>query len=286
MIAEPRPGRTIVEVTKALRDCHVALVNFRGAGPPMGLLRRTWLSNYQRIVTAQLSVLRLLVTQDSIDRLLTGRQYFFLRSIDPHTGGDTSDLVHLEVAERIDVLEAAIQEHTAFTGRWSQNRGAAFVVPDTNVLLHHPRSWTDVDWHQLANPQASRVDLVLPLLLLDELDNIKNRARGQGNRTTAGGLGTRARDALREIEKRFDGAVDRPAIITKEVDAHLLLDEPGHVRLPHADDELVFYARRLRELTGRIVTLVTYDTGCLVRAQAAKLRARRPEQPEPLSPTP
>ncbi len=51
-------------------------------------------------------------------------------------------------------------------------------------------------------------------------------------------------------------------------------DPPGHVRLPHADDEIVDRLAAVRALAGRQVTLVTYDTGMAFRAGLAGLEAR------------
>ena len=56
-----------------------------------------------------------------------------------------------------------------------------------------------------------------------------------------------------------------------KVTVELLLEEPGHVRLPHPDDELVDQALALEALSGRKVYLVTFDTGMSVRARAAGL---------------
>jgi hypothetical protein len=58
------------------------------------------------------------------------------------------------------------------------------------------------------------------------------------------------------------------------VRAHLFLDDPGHVRLPHADSELVDRCCALAAVAGREVTIVTFDTGMAIRARAANLAVK------------
>jgi hypothetical protein len=53
-----------------------------------------------------------------------------------------------------------------------------------------------------------------------------------------------------------------------DVDVRLLPEEAGHVRLADADLEIADVAQSLRDLTGRRVVLVTFDTGMVVRARS------------------
>ena len=46
-----------------------------------------------------------------------------------------------------------------------------------------------------------------------------------------------------------------------EVVIEILLDPPGHVRLPIADDEIISRILASEPLAGRPIILVTYDTG-------------------------
>lgn len=51
----------------------------------------------------------------------------------------------------------------------------------------------------------------------------------------------------------------------------ILLDEPGHIRLAIADDEIVDRAAAIASLSGRDVTLVTNDVSQAYRARLAGL---------------
>ena len=60
-----------------------------------------------------------------------------------------------------------------------------------------------------------------------------------------------------------------------EVTVDLLLDPPGHVRLPINDDEIVDRAVAIEPLAARKVTLLTYDTGQAMRARAAGVPVKK-----------
>ncbi len=55
----------------------------------------------------------------------------------------------------------------------------------------------------------------------------------------------------------------------------ILLDPPGHARLPINDDEIVDRAVTVQTTAGRDVTLITYDTGHASRGRVAGLEVRK-----------
>jgi len=57
------------------------------------------------------------------------------------------------------------------------------------------------------------------------------------------------------------------------VTIELVVDPPGHVRLPGNDDEIIDRALAVEPLADRKVTLLTYDTGQSMRARNAGLQA-------------
>ncbi len=66
-----------------------------------------------------------------------------------------------------------------------------------------------------------------------------------------------------------------------EVNVEILFDPPRHIRLPINDDEIVETAATAQPLTGRQVTLITYDTGQASRARRAQLKViKLNQQPE------
>ena len=118
--------------------------------------------------------------------------------------------------------------------------------------------------------------LVVPILVMDELDGLKESTK-QHTRY-------RARETLKWIAERLggsqsarvrDGGVERidgqVARVYGDVHLDVLLDEPGHRRLPIADDEIVDRATDIAAVAGREVTLVTDDVGQAYRARLAGL---------------
>ena len=60
----------------------------------------------------------------------------------------------------------------------------------------------------------------------------------------------------------------------------LILDPPGHVRLPIDDDEIVDSAQSAGALTESRVMLITFDTGQSLRARNADLRVVKLAKPQ------
>ncbi|WP_269203880.1 PIN domain-containing protein [Motilibacter peucedani] len=154
--------------------------------------------------------------------------------------------------------------------RWT--RPGRLVVPDTNVFLHLPEPWVEVPWKDRVGCRvAEALRLVIPLLVVDELD----RAKLGRNETRS-----RARGVLRLLDQHFP---DPSAVallagsgeLQGSVTVELLLDDLGHVRLPDADSGLVDRAVELQALADRDVTIVTLDIGMALRARAAGVRALR-----------
>lgn len=109
--------------------------------------------------------------------------------------------------------------------------------------------------------------LIVPLLVIDELDNNKRK----------GDVRTRARTTLRELERRLYPSGKPLLIDSAKVYLQLVVDSPRHTRLIRADDELVDVARLLSDYTGSPVTVAFYDTGLRLRARAAGLNCVRQE---------
>ncbi len=143
------------------------------------------------------------------------------------------------------------------------------MVPDTNVLLEHATPFDQLDWHDLMSAQVrsmTNIRVVIPLLIVDELDN----AKSDRNRSRAG-------HALKLFYSFFGDDVHgrrtmRPeATLKGRVEIQMLMDPTGHTRFSRADDELVNRAASLGSFRGHAVEFVTYDTGAALRARAAGL---------------
>ena len=199
-----------------------------------------------------------------VNTLVLTQRHWALQGIDPAANEALMWLLQGEIEERVRAFAAAQEDLRAQVRRWQAHAGK-LVIADTNVYLHHKVMFTEVDWGAVVKEEESdQIELVVPLLVVDELDHAKlGKAR------------SRARLTLRAMDEMFQEPL-RPAPIEAigsqvRVRAHLLLDDASHVRLPHADSELVDRCRALADVTGRPVTLVTFDTGMVLRARAAHL---------------
>ena len=134
------------------------------------------------------------------------------------------------------------------------------IVPDTNVYIHG-RMFHEVEWHREMN--VKQATLVMPLVVLDELDRIKDRDSDFGRYA---GVVLRALDNVTS-GKDWLAPIRMRARVTLQ-----LVNEPlGHVRRKGNDDEIVRQAGYFAQLNEGRLVLLTRDRGMRVRTQASGL---------------
>ena len=120
----------------------------------------------------------------------------------------------------------------------------------------------------LDQPAFGQVHLVVPLLVIDELDRLKRNGKNE--------VRSRARATLARFDHLLYRGPDRvqlqpaPTAVTVEV----LVDELDHQRFNDNDNELVARTRLLTDLVRQPLWLVTADTGMALRARGAGLRVK------------
>ncbi|WP_245173595.1 hypothetical protein [Streptomyces aureus] len=123
--------------------------------------------------------------------------------------------------------------------------------------------------------------------MVDELDGLKDsgkhRARYRASHTL-GLLDATLNGSTFGILRYADNRGE-PADWRGEVNMEIVLDPPGHVRLPIIDDEIIDRAVAIQPLAAREVRLLTCDTGQHTRGRAAGAEgdegAREDPGPEP-----
>lgn len=80
---------------------------------------------------------------------------------------------------------------------------------------------------------------------------------------------------------RYSDTNGEPASWRGEVNLEIVLDQPGHVRLPIADDEIIDRAVAIQALAARDVRLLTCDTGQHTRGRAAGLTVTKVAAKDP-----
>lgn len=149
------------------------------------------------------------------------------------------------------------------------DREGTLLVLDTNVLLHFQRI-DKIRWREVY--PADKIRIVLPLVVLDELDR---------KRTAGGKISRRARSATRPLDERQSEFEELGHIILPDfTTVEYLLDPRGHRRLSDADEEILDRATFLHRVTGRPVYVVTDDLPMRVRATARENGVRAIPMPE------
>jgi predicted ribonuclease YlaK len=138
------------------------------------------------------------------------------------------------------------------------------VIPDTNLLMEHPHTLDYIDWHETAGVHDLQgLTLVIPFMVIDELDNLK-RSKGR----------SRARQTLKLLHPFVQSGLMGPHVLHQDEDRPVRLaflsDPVGHRRLTRADEEIVERGGALQQLLDRRVTVVTYDTGMALRNHLGK----------------
>ncbi len=128
---------------------------------------------------------------------------------------------------------------------------------DTNALIHGSL-FTQVRWSE--HVSEKQVRLIMPLIVLDELDGQKNKGNHE-----AGGV-------LRELDKLLPAGEALSLTRVRDNVTLQIVDEPtAHERIGNADDEIVHQAGYFASHCSNRITIVTMDRAMRVRAEAARI---------------
>ncbi|EST17883.1 PIN domain-containing protein [Streptomyces roseochromogenus] len=282
MLITPRPGTDRQNLLDALRTVHTAASNERGAGHSSAYHR---LLSYLEWALRSAQQLRNQVSAEDLTALvLTKRHDTLLDGVGHLAGTEQQRLVNLlvdqELAERVETLEAAIDLLRSLMTRWDGPEW--FVVADSSFYIQNPDKLEDVDLHQvLGLPSGEHIRLLFPIAVVDELDGLKeagkHRPRWRAGHTLGLLDGT--------LNGSLSGILRRPRLTQDEVrgqiSLEIVLDPPGHVRLPLADDEIIDRAVAIQSLAGRPVRLLTCDTSQHTRGKAAGLQVTKVPAKDP-----
>ena len=255
------------DVLRTLSTVRDAVGNARSQQQANGLM--TWVRDYE-------PQLRSLIPMEEIERLMLTRRYWAVVA-DPRNV-EVLTMASAELDDAKARWDFEIAELDAWTKRWSV--GDLFVAADTNVYLHHTQAFEEIDWRTTTHRLPfDNIRFVIPMIVVDELDRLKDT--GQGH------VRTRARTTLRTIAGMFDAAdgMQHHGLENSTADAgwtvaNIVPDPTGrYVRYPRADDEIVRRLTSLRDTTCKNVILVTYDVGMSLRARVAGLTPLLLERP-------
>lgn len=292
MLVTPRPGISLDNLVENLQRIHTDAFNVRGGGGAPTAHKRllaylVWASDAARMLRNQ-------VSQSDVAALVLTRRYELLLSSSGTMASTAqervvNDLVSLELDQRVADFEDVIKTLQSERDRWA--RSGALVVPDSSFYIRYPDKLENVDFRPLLSIREENVSVLIPIVVVDELDGLKQYSKQQVRWRSGYTLAvldrvlrwTTGRATLREADFSVLGTGGIPR---GEVTVELLFDPPGHMRLPINDDEIVDRALAIQILAERPVTLLTYDTGMSTRARNAGLRVVKPsedigEEPKP-----
>jgi hypothetical protein len=253
--------------------------------------------DYAKWLTATLRTLRKQVRPADLHMLLVEHRFAALRESSPITGVAGQLLREVETEERIEIFEAAIVDLRAAIDHWTSHPGALVVI-DTNVFLNHPQKIRDIDYAAELGLGFEPIRIVLPIIVIDELDRRKDTGNQSQPRWRAGHtLGVldeilrnpRSTAQLKPADADWDSITAKGGMPHGEVAIEILLDEPGHVRLPNANDEIISRALAVSAFTRRDVHLLTGDTHMATRARMTDLVVHKRQrdigdEPPPMPP--
>ncbi|MFB7672307.1 PIN domain-containing protein [Kitasatospora purpeofusca] len=263
------PGANRDNALQALRTVSTKVENlhtgFRGDATQLVLAYLEWANETVAQLTNQ-------VSDRDIERLVFTRRYEHLLANAAHFGPGhlerfTNSLVRLELQQRRAAFEEAVSTlQSAIKRRVHADLNVLF---DTSVFIHHPAKLEAIDWATLMG-HRERVNLLVPMIVIDELDKLKEASKREAR--------WRARYTLAVIDRLFPTG-NEPFVVLQQTEpgaqqtavaVEILYDPPQHARLPSADDEIIDRALAMQPLVGR-VRLFTYDTGQSTRARKAGL---------------
>jgi PIN domain len=287
MLVTIYPAANRDDVLNTLRDIASRVHNAGNAHGPA----HARVTAYLEWATDSVRMLERRVSAADIDRLMLTRGYErLLVAAGTLTGADIgtqrvlNGLVDHEIRQRSESLEEAIRDLGAQGRRWPQ--GTAYAVADTSFYIEHDDKLRDIDFVPLL-PGAwldKPVTVIVPIIVLDELDGLKQRGgttyvKWRASYTLAVLDDIFARPGTQGVLRQAAADGTRGAVLMD-----ILYDPPRHERLPINDDEIIDRALAAQGLAGAPVTLLTFDTSQAARARHAGLavnKLTKPPEDEP-----
>jgi predicted ribonuclease YlaK len=198
--------------------------------------------------------------------LLDTRRSWLLRGMDQITARAIQQILD-ELEDRQRVLEAAKAELAAIRDRWLEG---VMVVVDSNVFLHHPQEFDQIDWSNEVEGLAA-IRLVVPLIVMEELNRQKDRGRTDDIRKGARRALRKLNDLLLAVPAGGQAQIGHETEDRRATTVETLIDPLDHEPLPVADAEIVDRALYLHDVSGHDVYVATGDSPMRFRAREAGL---------------
>lgn len=277
MLITLRPGADPITTRNALDELRLAASN-RTTGQSPYDTAEDRLLGYLDWATDAVQRLRYAISDADIDRLvLTRRYYALLDGAARFTGNNQARLVNgmvgLELTERAEALEAAVKSLDDHMDRWQ--RHDYLIVADSSFYIQNPQRLELADLHTILGiPRLENLHLLFPIVVLDELDRLKESGKHRARWRAGYTLGV----LDRVLNGRNFGTLRPETSNEGSITMEVVLDSPGHVRLPIEDDEIIDRAVAIKQVASKRTQgfrLLTCDTGQHTRGRMADLNVTK-----------
>jgi len=187
MLITPLPGANRQILLDALRELGRRVGNLRGG------MHEAKFPGYIGWANNAARVLRHQIRATDIDRMVLTQRYWLLQSLNPvpnsNAFGSIIDLLETEIGERVAAFEEGSSALARQIERWSGPD--VFVVADTSFYIQHTHPLDHLDLATLLATRHEPVRLLVPIIVIDELDGLKQHSnavehRGLRRRALAG----------------------------------------------------------------------------------------------------
>src|SRR5487761_283333 len=174
MLITPRPGISLDNLIQSLGSVRTSASNrVSGVRPAHKRLLAylEWASEAARMLGYQIS------EADLASLVLNRRYELLLSSFGTMAGPEmevqrvVNDLVTLELDERVKDFDEAIKALDSYRKRWVS--GVDLVVLDTGFYIKHSKKLEEADIAAAAGTPGSAVHVLVPMIVVDELDGLK-----------------------------------------------------------------------------------------------------------------
>lgn len=249
-----RPGIPVSRAIEVLRELTVAAGNAASGGKGLGGL----ITDYLLWVEAAEFQLRGLFRSPDVWQALFTDRYWRVRDFAQGRDIRSAPQITNEATWQRDRLQAILDQLLEDQKVLDLPEGYIAALPDTSVFMHY-EFYDQIPWP--AELAAERVRLVVPLLVVDELDDLSFRSKPTSER---------ASKVIKSLQKLRDSTPPTtPVPVRDNVDLQLLPDPPGHRRRSNNDDEIPTRAEYLAAFMGtERIRVITADAGMQFRATA------------------
>ncbi|RFA07942.1 hypothetical protein B7R54_00975 [Subtercola boreus] len=204
---------------------------------------------------------RTLFSDPSVTQGFQTERYWRIREISTQTQRPIP-LIESEVYFQLNRLSQIMSQLDHYSEILSLDRDEHALVLDTNVLLHG-RMFNELDWPTIV--PSKKVKLLIPLVVLDELDNMKDRDKE---------FDKKARTVIRAFDPYLsDMSPFGPHGVRRNVTIQFI-DEPiGHQRWNRMDDEIVRQSVYFASACEGRFTVVSQDRGMRIRTRGVGIES-------------